>query len=470
MKAEAQTHADDQAPIVGGYRLGAVVAEKPGHHVVYDGVNGTGGRVSVKVFAGEADRRTARRFARAARRRGEVRHRHLLTVHGASEWDGRLVLVTEPCDLPTMADRLEAGPMAPEETIRVLGEVAEALDVAADAGLVDHELSPETIMLDPLRGVLLGDLGVAASLEEGLPAWAYPFPDHAPPEVTREERLERRSNVYSLASVMLECLTGRPPFEGDIQLVVYSHAAEAPPRASERDPSLGEEIDEVLGTALTKDPADRFSSARALVDAAATALGVARTHTDRHSSPRSASVQAPVAQDAVAGPEPRRQRPSRRTGLAIVALPLAAAVAVGGYLAGDTSDTPRPAPRQASPAGPAPELVAAARTIDQAVVRLDRSARFGRARLAGARTPAGQARTAARLARAYRSAGATVAGAGAPQGLDPRALRGPLADASRAYVRLASAARAQSRSRYNGARRDIAAAEARLRRTLTALR
>jgi serine/threonine-protein kinase len=485
MAVRARPRDADSTPVVGGYRLEGIVSEEPGFHVLYDGIDTrTDEHVSVKVYVIEPERRMARQFVRAARRRAAVEHPHLLKVHDSLEWEGRLVLATEPCDLLSVAEGLMGGAFTPGETIEILSEVAAALDAAAEAGIVDHELSPATILLDRQRGALLGDLGVVTSLSEGLPPWAFPYPQHIAPEILRGEPLEPRSNVYSLASVMLECLTGRPPFEGSLQAVSYSHAAEPPPRASERDPTLGEDIDVVLAVALAKAPADRFATSRELVDAASGALGVAparmirlpvaepepepEPEPDQAAPPQAAAVPAP----APPGKSRSLPRPSlpRRIRFALVAVPLAAAIAAAGYLVGQSNDSPRPVAAPAPPVEPTPELVNAARTIDDAVARLDRSVSSGRARLAAARTPAGQARMATGVSRAYRAAAATVAGAGAPRGLDASALRAPLADASRGYARLARAARAQNRRAFGAAQRDIRAAEGTLRRDLAALR
>ena len=81
---------------------------------------------------------------------------------------------------------------------------------------MDHELAPSSILLDPARGALLGDLGIVVALTEGLPSWANPYPHYISPEAARGDAVERRSNVYSLAAVLLECLTGAPPFEGSL--------------------------------------------------------------------------------------------------------------------------------------------------------------------------------------------------------------------------------------------------------------
>ena len=443
-------------PVVGGYRLERIVSEEPAFHVVYDGVDAdTGEPVSVKVFAAEPDRSMARRFLRAARKRAALVHPHLLAIHGASEWEGRLVLATEPSEEPTLADRLQDDPPGRREIIEILREVADALDAAADAGIVDHELSPSSIMLDPARGALLGDLGIVVSLTEGLPPWAQPYPRYISPEVARGEPAESGSNVYSLACVLLECLTGAPPFDGSLQLIAYAHAAEAPPRPSDRDPDLGEGFDAVMEVALSKSPGDRFASARDLIDAAANVLGIA---------PATAVDLLPMA--APADEVAPRIAPSRRLRPALVALPLAAAVATLGFLAGDSRE--RPSGGQ-GPAAASPQLVAAARSIDDTVARLNPALREGRARLAAARTASGQARAADALARTYRDAASEVLVIDAVRGLDPPALSRPMLAASHAYSLMASAARGDSPRAFAAARRDVAAAESVLRRELAAL-
>ena len=443
-------------PVVGGYRLERVVSDEPAFHVLYEGFDAQSGEpVSVKVYAIASDRGVARRFVRAAQQRAEVVHPHLLAIHGASEWEGRLVLATEPSELPTLADRLRDDPPGRRESIEILSQVADALDAASAAGIVDHELSPSSILLDPVRGALLGDLGIAVSLTEGLPPWAQPFPRYISPEVARGEAAEPGSNVYSLACILLECVTGAPPFDGSLQLIAYSHAAENPPTPSDRDPELGEGFDAVMKVALSKSPRDRFGSAGELIDAAANVLGVGPAPTPDRLSERQRRARIQGAFSA-----PRRLRP------ALIALALVPAIAIAGYLAGDSAESPR---SEAAPARPSPELVAAARSIDGTVARLDGDLRTGRARLDSARTAAGQARAAEGLARVYRTALAEVMVVNAVRGVDPSDLARPMLAASNGYDQLARAAQEGDPDAFAAARRDIAAAESALRAELAAL-
>lgn len=104
----------------------------------------------------------------------------------------------------------------------------------------------------------------------GAPDFAY-----MSPEEIREELLVPQSNVYALACILVECLTGSPPYASEHRLgVAYAHILQPPPRLTERRPDLPPAIDGVLATAMAKDPDDRLYSPSELVRAAAEALGL----------------------------------------------------------------------------------------------------------------------------------------------------------------------------------------------------
>ncbi len=267
---------DHPGIVLGGYRLDRVVGTEPSFHVLYDATAlDTGDQVAVKVYATVAHGRAARRFLRAGRTRsGLNKHPHLLAFLGAGELDGQLFGALETCSAPTLADLLLRGPGEPEQVISVLRDVASGLDAGAAAGIFDNTLSPETIQVDRTRGALLGDFGISLLLSEDSSPWAHPHARQLSPEAARGESIEQRSNVYSLACILFECLAGSPPFRGEVASLVYAHAANEPPRASERDPNLPIAIDAVLARGLAKDLEERFGSSGELIDAAAAALGV----------------------------------------------------------------------------------------------------------------------------------------------------------------------------------------------------
>jgi serine/threonine-protein kinase len=446
-----------QPTLVGGCRLHQVILDRPGFPTLYDAVRvETGEKASVRLYEIEANRRVVRRFMRAVERRAALEHPHLLEIHGAGVWEGRLVLAMGAQDMPSLGYRLQAGPLTPGEMLEVMGEVAAAIDFAADAGVLTREMGVGSILLDPARGVQLGDLGLWVPFIRDLAPWQHPYPSHISPEAARGEPLVRASNVYSLASLMFDCLTGAPPFEGHVVKVVEAHASAAPPRPSERDPGLDPALDRVFEIAMAKDPAGRYPTALEMVKAASDALSVAPVRKQRFAGPV-----------AIEEPRPRKRGRLRRLAGFGVALVAVAALAAGGYVLGSDGEAePAQAPAPVEPVRPA---ASAARDINAELRRVDQGLVAGRARLSAARTRRGQAQAAASLAREYRRSAGAIGAIAPASGLDPAGLSSRLGTAAAAHSALARAARSGDRRAYAVAIRRVNAAEAALRRDLANL-
>ena len=331
------------------------------------------------------------------------------------------MLATEPSDQPTLADRLQDDPPARRETIEILRRGRRRPRRRRRCG---HRRPRAEPVVDHARPRAWSCCWATSGSWSRSPRGCLrgPSPTRATSRPRSPAASPRRAAATSTRSrrVLLECLTGAPPFDGSLQLIAYAHAAEPPPRPSDRDPDLGEGFDAVMEVALSKSPDDRFASARDLIDAAANVLGVA---------PASAVDLRPMAApaDEVV---PRIARARAVAPSALVALPLAAAVATLGFLAGDSGEAPR---STATPAAPSRQLVEGARTIDGTVARLNSARREGRARLASARTPNGQARAADGLARSYLDAAALALVLEGVRDLDSSALSRPMVAASHAY-------------------------------------
>ena len=97
--------------------------------------------------------------------------------------------------------------------------------------------------------------------------------DYISPEQIRGEELTQKSDLYSLATVLYECLTGVVPFPKDSDVaVIYAHLSDPPPKASATHPELPDALDDVLAQAMAKNPVDRFDSAVEMIEAAQEAL------------------------------------------------------------------------------------------------------------------------------------------------------------------------------------------------------
>jgi hypothetical protein len=226
------------------------------------------------------DERFRERFLRETEAAASLEHPNVVPVHDAGEVDGQLYLAmrfVEGRDLRALLR--EDAPLAPARAIAIAAQVASALDAAHERGLVHRDVKPSNVLLDVQEHVYLADFGVAGRFADGVPspdAGSLGTPAYVAPEQVEGGAVDGRADVYSLACLLYECLTGEPPFVRDSPLaVVWAHLEEQPPRASERNPALPAALDAVLARAMAKSAEERYATCGELVGEAAAALGLA---------------------------------------------------------------------------------------------------------------------------------------------------------------------------------------------------
>ena len=258
--------------LIGGGGMGSVYA-------AYDLDQGY--RVAVKVLNPRLARRTEfrERFLSESRMATSIPHPHILTVFDHGEDDGwhYLAMRLVETDLATLLSR--EGRLDPTRALNLADQVAWALDVAHAQGLVHRDVKPENVLVTPRRTpdepdqAYLCDFGIAKleSADLGLTRTGafIGTVNYASPEHAGGEKLDGRSDQYSLACVLFECLTGDPPFTArDSDGVLAAHQGEERPRVSARSPELPAGLDAVLARGLACDREDRFPTCRELVAAA----------------------------------------------------------------------------------------------------------------------------------------------------------------------------------------------------------
>ena len=224
------------------------------------------------------DDRFRRRFLRESTIAAGLRHPHVVGILDFGEADGGVYLAMrhiEGADLRALFQR--DGPLAPEEALRLVAQVGEALDEAHARGLVHRDVKPANILVDRDGAAYLGDFGLAkhASSPSSLTG-EQSFVGtiaYVAPEQIKGEQVDGRADVYSLTCVLYEALTGRTPFERESELaVLFAHLHEQAPRASDLRPELPPGLDHVLRTGTAKEPKERYASCAGLVAAARGAL------------------------------------------------------------------------------------------------------------------------------------------------------------------------------------------------------
>jgi streptogramin lyase len=268
-----------------GYRIDAFIGAG-GMGEVYRALDTSLDRnVALKVLVPRLadDERFRERFLRESRLAASLDHPNVIPVYEAGEAEGRLFIAmrfVEGTDLRHVLD--DEGVLEPERALALLAPVAGALDTAHAKGLVHRDVKPANILVaaepasDPPEHVYLSDFGLTTLSSH--PGEAGPFTgtaDYAAPELVTGGPIDGRTDVYALGCVLFECLTGEPPFHGEsVMAVLWGHVNDPVPSASERNANLPQPIDAVLQKALAKEPAERYTSSRELIESARDALGI----------------------------------------------------------------------------------------------------------------------------------------------------------------------------------------------------
>ncbi len=195
--------------------------------------------VAIKALPPEVARDSVRleRFEREARTLATLNHPNLAGIYGVEEQDGARYLVLEFVDGETLADRLDRGPIPPDEAVELACQIAAGVEAAHEAGVVHRDLKPANIKITPDGRAKVLDFGLAraddnsASSSGGLdsPTMTTPQPQHSPtiagailgtaaymsPEQARGRRVDKRSDIWSFGVILYEMLVGVSPFRGE---------------------------------------------------------------------------------------------------------------------------------------------------------------------------------------------------------------------------------------------------------------
>jgi serine/threonine kinase PknH len=216
-----------------------------------------------------ADPEFQARFRAESELAARLRSAHVIPIHDYGEINGRLFIDMRLVDGEDMSDRLAAGGMDAADVVHMIGQIAGALDAAHAAGLVHRDVKPSNVLLSPGDGVngqdfaYLVDFGIARAADgTGSLTGSGPVVgtvDYMAPERFERGGADHRVDVYSLACVMFEGLTGTKPFVTDsLAGLLYSHLNAPPPRPSQRRPGVSAAFDAVVARGMAKHPDTRY--------------------------------------------------------------------------------------------------------------------------------------------------------------------------------------------------------------------
>jgi serine/threonine kinase PknH len=235
--------------------------------------------VAVKLMSEEFSNDSVfrERMKREARITGRLQEPHVVPIHDYGEIDGHLFLemrLIEGTDLDSLLKRF--GPLTPPRAVAIISQIASALDAAHAAGVMHRDVKPPNILVTRDDFAYLVDFGIASAttdekltqLGTAVGTWKYMAPERfSNAEVTY------RADIYALACVLYECLTGSPPYRADsASVLVTSHLRDAIPQPSAARAGIPKAFDDVVARGMAKKPEDRYASAGDLALAATEAL------------------------------------------------------------------------------------------------------------------------------------------------------------------------------------------------------
>ncbi len=222
------------------------------------------------------DAEAKQRFLHEARAAAALNHVNIVTVHEINEYEDRTYIAMEFAEgqtLKTMIDEAaqSATPLPVETAITIAIQIAEGLSAAHEKGIVHRDLKPVNVHVTKNNIVKILDFGIAKQAggqtkltKTGTTVGTTAYMS---PEQTMGRDVDQRSDIWSLGVILYEMVSGRVPFAGDYeQAVIYSILNEEPRPIDELKAGYPVELASIISKALTKDPAKRFPSARAMED------------------------------------------------------------------------------------------------------------------------------------------------------------------------------------------------------------
>jgi serine/threonine protein kinase len=279
-------------PLVGdefaGYRVRAVLG-RGGMSVVYQAENlRLSSVIALKVLAPElaTDDVFRARFLEESRIAASLNHPNVIPIYDMGSQDDLLYIAMRYVSGTDMRQMIKKrGRILPATALFLIGQAARALDAAHRKGLVHRDVKPGNLLIE--RGadeddpdhVYLADFGITkhAMSRSGLTSTGQFLGtiDYVAPEQIRGTSVLGLADQYSLGCVLYECLTGRVPFEKDLDAaIIWAHVEETPVMPTVLRPELPPQIDEVFGRVLSKRPDERYGNCREFIQAAQLAMGI----------------------------------------------------------------------------------------------------------------------------------------------------------------------------------------------------
>lgn len=230
-------------------------------------------KVALKILKSDLgdDSSFARKFLEEVEVTASLAHPNIIRVYTMGEQDGRLYLVMEHLDQPSLEQRMNESGKLPERDVLEIGiGIASALQFAfEETGLIHRDIKPGNILFGQGNIPKLADFGLAAGARSALgqqdEIWGTPY--YVSPERLRREQEDIRSDIYSLGATLFHALAGRAPFEADTpEEVAQRHLSDRPPSLRSLCPQAQEQTVFTLDRCLQKAVGGRWQNYQELIE------------------------------------------------------------------------------------------------------------------------------------------------------------------------------------------------------------
>jgi serine/threonine-protein kinase len=325
--------------------------------------------VALKLMSPEfsSDDTFRQRMQREAHTAGRLQEPHIVPIHDYGEIDGQLFIDMRFVDGKDIGALIRRdGPLPPPRAVAIVGQVADALDAAHRAGVIHRDIKPENILVTENDFAYLVDFGIAAAFTDNknltttgsaIGSWSYMAPERfGGAEVTY------RADIYALACVLYECLTGVPPYRTEsLPALMGAHLTRPVPRPSHENPTVPSSFDQVIALGLAKEPAERYHTAGDLARSDHEALSASDQrqadtlieHSRQFAPPPTTPILRPLPAAAVRPPPwttptppPVKRKPWAVVGVALTVVALLAGAGI--WLAVGNSSNAKPSGQTAT--------------------------------------------------------------------------------------------------------------------------